>query len=245
MDDQRFDLVFTGELVPGADLAEVKGNLSRLFKMDPARVELLFSGKPVVLKRGLDMDAAGKYRIAMKKAGARINTVANRQATAKAAAEPGRTSTDVSSRSQTEAQPAAGSNRAPTGATTGLALTPMAGHLLKPEERTQPPGVQVQTAHLSLRPAGEELMDEDEREIQVPLPVSLQEWGIAPAGADVLKPEERRQAVAVDVDTSGLDLAEPGDRLEAPKAAPPPPPDTSQFSLAETGPDKPGGVKRG
>lgn len=70
MSDARFHIVFSGKLVGGADLATVKSNLGRLFKMDSARVEKLFSGQPVVIKKDADQPTAMKFRALMKQAGA-------------------------------------------------------------------------------------------------------------------------------------------------------------------------------
>ena len=70
MSDAVFDVVFSGELVRGSDPATVKANLARLFKMDAARVEKLFSGQAVVLKKNADQATAMKFRAVLKQAGA-------------------------------------------------------------------------------------------------------------------------------------------------------------------------------
>ncbi|MGB2248851.1 MAG: hypothetical protein ACPH3N_14335 [Alcanivorax sediminis] len=70
MSEARFHVVFAGQLVKGADPDTVKANLGRLFKMDAARVEKLFSGQPVVLKKDADQATAMKFRAALKQAGA-------------------------------------------------------------------------------------------------------------------------------------------------------------------------------
>jgi len=70
MADARFHIVFAGQLVKGADLATVKSNLGKIFKMDAARVEKLFSGQPVVLKKDADQATAMKFRAVLKQAGA-------------------------------------------------------------------------------------------------------------------------------------------------------------------------------
>jgi uncharacterized Tic20 family protein len=66
-----YNLVFQGETAPGADLAQVKQNLAQLLKVDGARVEGLFSGRPVVLKRDLDHPSALRYQEALQRTGAR------------------------------------------------------------------------------------------------------------------------------------------------------------------------------
>ena len=70
MADARFHIVFTGQLVKGSDLATVKANLGKIFKMEAPRVEKLFSGQPVVLKKDADQATAMKFRAVLKQAGA-------------------------------------------------------------------------------------------------------------------------------------------------------------------------------
>lgn len=72
MSDARFNLVFNGELVAGASPDAVKQNLAKLFKLDPARVEAMFSGKPVVLKKDADQATAMKFRAVLRQAGAQV-----------------------------------------------------------------------------------------------------------------------------------------------------------------------------
>ena len=70
MSDARYHIVFAGQLVKGADPDTVKANLAKVFKMDAARVEKLFSGQPVVLKKDADQATAMKFRAVLKQAGA-------------------------------------------------------------------------------------------------------------------------------------------------------------------------------
>ncbi|PKM22564.1 MAG: hypothetical protein CVV10_03630 [Gammaproteobacteria bacterium HGW-Gammaproteobacteria-14] len=70
MTDARFNVVFAGEIVNGADQAKVRENLAAAFRMDMAKVEALFSGKRVVVKKDADQATAMKFRAVMKQAGA-------------------------------------------------------------------------------------------------------------------------------------------------------------------------------
>lgn len=72
MSQARFKIVFSGELMPAAQLDEVKANLARLFKSDSTKIESLFSGNPVALKRDLAEDEAEKYLAALQRAGAKV-----------------------------------------------------------------------------------------------------------------------------------------------------------------------------
>jgi len=72
MSQLRYKIVFNGELMPDAVLSSVKENLARLFKGDPARIDSLFSGAPIALKRDLAEHEAEQYLNALRKAGANV-----------------------------------------------------------------------------------------------------------------------------------------------------------------------------
>lgn len=71
-----FEIVFAGELVEGAQPERVKANLGKLFQADAQRLEVLMSGRRLVLKNNLDAQTAEKYRATMERAGARVKVVA-------------------------------------------------------------------------------------------------------------------------------------------------------------------------
>ncbi|WP_017902797.1 hypothetical protein [Pseudomonas asplenii] len=71
-----YEIVFSGELLPGASVEQVRSNLARLFQADTQRIELLFSGRRLVLKNQLDAAAAEKYRATLERAGARVEVLA-------------------------------------------------------------------------------------------------------------------------------------------------------------------------
>lgn len=73
MTDARYKIVFTGELMPDVAADSVKDNLARLFKSDRSKIEALFSGAAVALKRDLTEADADKYLAALQQAGARVH----------------------------------------------------------------------------------------------------------------------------------------------------------------------------
>lgn len=75
MADQQYQVVFRGEIAPDTRMEEVKANLAKLFKTDDARIERLFSGKAVVLKKNLQQEDGERYRILIEKAGALCEVV--------------------------------------------------------------------------------------------------------------------------------------------------------------------------
>ncbi|TRO13120.1 DUF805 domain-containing protein [Ectopseudomonas mendocina] len=72
MNPPRYKIVFDGQLMPEASLEMVKTNLARLFKSDLARIDGLFSGTQVALKRDLGESEAEQYLSALQKAGANV-----------------------------------------------------------------------------------------------------------------------------------------------------------------------------
>ncbi len=91
-----YEIIFSGQLVPGAQLDKVQANLGKLFQSDAQRLELLFSGRRLVLKNNLDSEAAEKYRSTLERAGALVEVLemqtlkAETDAVAKPSAQPGR-----------------------------------------------------------------------------------------------------------------------------------------------------------
>jgi hypothetical protein len=69
---ERFDIYFSGELLPEQPVAIVREWLSRQFKLQGEALDHLFSGEPVRIKQGVDMETAGRYRAAFRKAGALV-----------------------------------------------------------------------------------------------------------------------------------------------------------------------------
>lgn len=70
MSSQFYRVVFNGEINRGNTLAHVKRDLAALFQADAEIVEQLFTGRPIVLKQGLDAETAIQYVSAMSRAGA-------------------------------------------------------------------------------------------------------------------------------------------------------------------------------
>lgn len=75
MAEQQFAIVFRGRLLAGADPLAVRANFAKLFNIDAARVEQMFSGQPVIIKKGLDLLGADKYKAALAKAGALVDAI--------------------------------------------------------------------------------------------------------------------------------------------------------------------------
>ena len=70
MSDQLFEVTFEGRIRAGANRAAVREKVGKMFNAGEAQLDRLFSGKPVVVKTGIDAATAAKYRDAFKGAGA-------------------------------------------------------------------------------------------------------------------------------------------------------------------------------
>ena len=66
----QYNLIFQGEIVAGASLADVQQNIAKLFKADTEKTAQLFSGKPIVIKKNLDKKTSEQYLSVLNKAGA-------------------------------------------------------------------------------------------------------------------------------------------------------------------------------
>ncbi|MFL0810977.1 MAG: hypothetical protein K6L76_11230 [Agarilytica sp.] len=251
MSEELYDVVFGGELVRRFELDVVKKNLGQLFKMDAAKVEALFSGKKIVLKRKLNFDTATKYRVAIKKAGALVDLVevSAEEANAAPTAKP-QGKAVFGERAPGQAAPAQGvsrkqapSDRPPlptveehvsddTVADGPFSLAPVGTEVLKPNERKEDVEVSVDVSALSIKEASGDLLDASEKHEFVALDIDLSAFDVAEVGADVLKENERKKVAPMEVDTSAMSVAEPGATLGSPKPAPPPAPDVSKIHLA-------------
>ncbi|RRJ84443.1 hypothetical protein [Aestuariirhabdus litorea] len=69
MSTMLYELSFSGELVAGADPAQARENLGKLFKANAAQLDRLFSGQRVIIKNNLELPAGRKYLQAFNKAG--------------------------------------------------------------------------------------------------------------------------------------------------------------------------------
>ena len=70
MEEQRYRVIFEGEILEGSQVQEVKRALAQLYKKTEDQVEHYFSGKRLTVKKDVDYDTAMKYVKAYERAGA-------------------------------------------------------------------------------------------------------------------------------------------------------------------------------
>ena len=201
MSEQGFDIIFRGDIVIGHQLQQVKQSLQQLFKADEARIQQLFAGRPVPLKRGLDAATAEKYRAVLFKAGAMVEV---RPAASGAAARDAGTAGAAT----TAAPVAAGFSLAPPGSllltvaerrrlppveidTSGISVRdPEGGYLLDPQERPSLPVDIPEAPEFDLAPVGEMLLRDGEITPKPAVEVAIRDWGLSPVEASAGQSEQ-------------------------------------------------------
>ncbi|MEJ2047911.1 MAG: hypothetical protein P8X92_08415 [Dehalococcoidia bacterium] len=238
MSEKRYDVIFSGKLVEGARLEQVKANVAKLFKVEVSKVERLFTGKPVMIKKGVNEETAKKYLIAMKKAGALCEGKVQGApaSTAKPQAEkaaPKAAAAQASGTAKSEAELAAGEGgetkyvikQPPAGlGELGSASVDEPGAVLVEHQEVPPP--QVDTSGLSMDEPGATLVEHEE----VPEPqVDTSDLSMDEPGTTLVEPEEEEE---LNVDLSGLSMDEPGAVIVEHEETEEPEIDTSKLSLS-------------
>jgi hypothetical protein len=70
MSEKLYNLEFSGQVIPGWDIDEVKANLAKLMKANEEKIYKLFSGGRFFIKKNIDHKTAIKINTALKDAGA-------------------------------------------------------------------------------------------------------------------------------------------------------------------------------
>jgi len=70
MNEPLYEVIFCGQIQEGTDRDAVKARIAKMFKANEATIEMLFSGRRIVVKKNLSAEVADKYSIAFTKAGA-------------------------------------------------------------------------------------------------------------------------------------------------------------------------------
>ncbi|WP_198264155.1 hypothetical protein [sulfur-oxidizing endosymbiont of Gigantopelta aegis] len=153
-----YNLIFQGKIIDGASLDEVKDNVARLFKADAAKTAALFSGKPIVIKKNLDTEAAKKYLTVLKKAGAIAKAV--KVKAVKLDSETTAPQKETLNKSTPETSPAITSNNEQKGLSPGLAS--LIGY-------NQPKTLAEQEKSDNLKPVTESTQNEPAKDQSIPV----------------------------------------------------------------------------
>ncbi len=88
MSFEKYDLFFSGQIMDGLDMAEVRIRVGKIFGATEEQLDRLFSGDPIPIKKGVDMDTAVKYRVTLREAGALIDVVPTRSPPTRSSGRP-------------------------------------------------------------------------------------------------------------------------------------------------------------
>lgn len=219
MADKVYQVVVTGQLMPGAQPEQVQARVAALFNAPAAKLAPLFAGGRVVVKKGLDEAAAQRYVAALRDAG--LVAVAEAPGGTDAAPAPPTLAPVGATLVEAPVIPPADID------TSALSVAAAGGDLV---EFTPPPVPAIDTSHLRVDPPGTRLIEapavaEPEFDISA--------LSIAAPGAQLA---DAPAVAAPAIDTSGLDLAPAGSDVgESRRRDFPPPPDTSHLKLDSPG----------
>lgn len=210
MSDNKFDIIFTGDIVDGADISTVKIKAAQLFRLDEAKLAILFRGKRTALKKNVDNDTAQKYQKILKNIG--MITVLQSHGTANTSLAPQKSSHDqaaISSQapsieSSTPIEsPTPKSSELNTSPATQLEVLPV-GELVLPDNSAvlvnadqlldgvdwtiDQPGAQLSDKQLS----DKQLSEQAEAAVNV---LTVPDLSIAPPATDLLSDDEKAPTV--------------------------------------------------
>ena len=242
MADPKYDIYFRGEILPGADAAQVKSAIAQIFKADAAKLATLFSGKVNTIKKSVDKATAAKYQQAFKKAGAKavITLAKEEQSSDVPTASPvnAQQNTARSSESSLESSSKPDSTVDSTSASTSVIkqaiadanwdVLPSGSDLLKPDERRDIPDVDIDTSSIKVVSPFAEIEVDNK---PIPPAPDTSHISVAEVGED-MNPNKAPPAADLVLDLSSFSIAEAGAALtdEKEKKAPPAP-DTSHIEL--------------
>jgi len=153
-----YKLLFRGEVLEGQHPAVVRRRLATLASYRSEHLELLFSGRPVVVKREADAATAARLQALFKQAGARLRVMS----------------------AGTEGVAAVGGSASRNEAATGFQLLPSGSPVLRDDERRRWEPRDVDTSRLSVAEMGTRLGEVAALPV---IAVTVPEFDVAPAGA--------------------------------------------------------------
>jgi len=245
---KQYDIIFKGETVDGVDVQVAKQALANLFKLSDDKVEALFTGKPIVLKRDLPFAMANKYRVAIKKAGSlaevvesTVDTTQSESVSNAPKSSEVRSDTDknvpnsnlskkVSDLIEKVRKPSEESSAITAGVDTVLFQVLPVGASLT-DASNDHVVTDVDVSHLSLRENQGLLVDESEREAPEAVTVDTSLLSMGQVGDNVLNEDERAKPVESTVDVSHLALDASDKPLETSRHVNQSKVDTSHLSL--------------
>jgi hypothetical protein len=229
MSPETYDVYFSGAILKTAELAEAKRKIGAMFKLEGEKLDRLFSGKPVPIKRGVDMDQAVRFRVAFRDAGALVDIVPAGQPAPNPAARPAPPQRPAAAATTATARPAPPSPTPADGAPStppesGLSLAE--GPLPEAADTTAPP---VAVPDYGLSAPKDFNLSDCAPPVQAASLPDISAMDLEKEGVTL---DESPDPEPLEIDTEALMLDEPGTPLIETEEVPPPPLDTDQFSMS-------------
>ena len=191
----HYKLLFRGAIHADQHAAVVRPRLQAMLKASDAQMDVMFSGKPVTIKKSVDEATAEKYLDAFFKAGAKLELVE--------AAAPA---------SEPAAAPAPASTPAPKPAAVSNNVKPAAQ-----EAQAETVPAETISGAFQLADVGADLVAASERKAPVESTVATDHLSLANPGTRLGEEANASDAETTAVDTSHLQLDQPGVRLGVPE----------------------------
>jgi len=219
-----YQVIFGGKILEHADIDMVKANVARVFSLPSDRIEKLFSGRRIVLKKDIDQATAERYKATLQRAGAlceiedtltisestQATTMPSKDAAVMTVAEPGSQIGEHDEVAEANID------------TSGMDMAEVGITLSKPEPVA---AADIDTGDINMAEVGITLA---EPKVIVEVQIDTGGMDMAEAGIILADPEEFLEA---EFDLSDLTLDEAGATLVESKSTPDANIDTSQLSL--------------
>lgn len=196
MADKQYAVVFRGDIQMGFALAKVKENLKKVFKVDDARIENLFSGKPIHLKRHLSLEQAQHYQNILKQAGAMVSITEAVDEKNKAAVSGNNVKSNIAlpSSSKSTQQKQDQGKQLQEKQQAQWQLAPV-GSLLFDTKQKESHTVDISVDHLSVLPQEGNLISDAEREGEAVISIDADalDWKLSSYGESLLKEESEKK----------------------------------------------------
>jgi len=226
MTDEIFQVLVNGTLAEGAKIEQVKQNIAKLFKTTPDKVEPMFSGRKLAVKKGLNRQTALKYKAAINNAGLAAAVAPMTRATPVHTDNANDISLDHASLaaigSTLDDSPVAVSADIDTG---NLAMDSAGETLIEATTTTESA---INISQISMCEVGEDVSE------YTPIPepdIDISNLDMGEAGETVMQHEPVPEA---NIDISELSMAAAGEDVMRHKAVPPADIDTSTLELDST-----------
>jgi hypothetical protein len=226
--DEKYRLIFSGELLDGQHRAVVKRRLTELLKLKDGQIEKLFSGQTVILKRGVNRETAARYQALFRKAGGQLRVKS--ESPAEGAAVPNAPAA--------EAAPSPSAAPAESAENAKKAAGKAAADIEAPDFQVQTtwfpppaePRAEIDAPDYSVAAVGSDLADRAEAPVAK---VAEVDFGLAEVGADLLT--DRKEAPVLELGPLNFEVAEVGADIGTPRAADGAvAPDVSHIALADS-----------